>query len=102
VIVVAEGFATGASIRMATGLPVLVAFDCGNLLPAAAAHGKARFIWAADNDLKTPGNPGITKATAASKALGGKVVAPPIAGDFNDLHLEQGLGAVMDWIYGAL
>ena len=34
-IVVAEGFATGASIHEATGLPVAVAFDAGNLEPVA-------------------------------------------------------------------
>ena len=34
-IVIAEGFATGASIHEATGLPVAVAFDAGNLEPVA-------------------------------------------------------------------
>ena len=36
-IVIAEGFATAASIREATGLPVVIAFDCGNLGPVAKA-----------------------------------------------------------------
>lgn len=101
-IVVAEGYATAASIHIATSLPVLVAFDCGNLLPAAKALTASRWIWAADNDEKTHGNPGVTKANAAAKELGGKVAVPTIAGDFNDLHLEQGLEAVAGIIYGAL
>ena len=34
-LVIAEGFATAASIREATGLPVVIAFDAGNLGPVA-------------------------------------------------------------------
>lgn len=108
-LVIAEGYATGASVRLATGLSVLVAFDAGNLLPAAkqfvseqAKGVKRALIWAADNDEKTPGNPGVTKATAAAKELGGRVVVPNIAGDFNDLHIAEGLGAVATIVYDAL
>ena len=36
-ILVAEGYATGASLHQATGLPVAVAFDAGNLKPVAVA-----------------------------------------------------------------
>lgn len=54
VIILAEGFATGASLREATGLPVAVCFDAGAL--AGVAKGmrgrylNARIVIAADND----------------------------------------------------
>ena len=54
VLVVAEGYATAASIFEATGLPVAVAFDAGNLAPVAAALRKryktANILIAADAD----------------------------------------------------
>ena len=37
---IAEGYATAASLHEATGLPVIVAFDAGNLLPVAQAIHK--------------------------------------------------------------
>ncbi|HRQ59181.1 MAG TPA: DNA primase, partial [Azoarcus taiwanensis] len=37
ILLVAEGYATAASLHEATGLPVAVAFDAGNLLPVAEA-----------------------------------------------------------------
>lgn len=53
-IVLCEGFATGAAIREATELPVVVAFDAGNLKPVAKAlrdkYPQARIVIAADND----------------------------------------------------
>lgn len=52
--IICEGFATGCSIRTATALPVIVAFDAGNLEPVARAMRKkyplSRFIIAADHD----------------------------------------------------
>jgi putative DNA primase/helicase len=80
-VVLCEGYATGASIHMATRLPVLVAFDCGNLLPAAQSYasgpnGKLKWIVAADNDEKTVGNPGLTKAFEAAHFLDGRLAAP--------------------------
>jgi putative DNA primase/helicase len=53
-ILLCEGFATGASLHEATGLPVAVAFDAGNLLPVAqalaAAYRGARILVCADDD----------------------------------------------------
>jgi putative DNA primase/helicase len=40
-----EGYATGAALHEATGYPVAVAFDAGNLLPVAQALRK-RYPWA--------------------------------------------------------
>jgi putative DNA primase/helicase len=35
-----------------------------------------KMVVAADNDTETEGNPGLTKARAAAKAVGGRVVIP--------------------------
>lgn len=88
-IIICEGYATGASLNTATGLLVLCAMSAGNLEAVAKAvraayPGKKIFI-AADNDVKTPGNPGLTAAKKAAQAVGGFLAVPPIAGDFNDL-----------------
>lgn len=93
---IAEGFATGASLHGAYGLPVIVAFDAGNLLSVAQAY-RARYpnipiTLCADNDRKTPGNPGVTKAKeVAAKVVGIDLIIPefpdnaPIElSDFND------------------
>lgn len=80
VLLLCEGYATGATLRMATGEAVAVAFNAGNLLPVALAlRGKfprTRIVVCADNDRFTPGNPGVTAATAAAKAVRGQVVVP--------------------------
>jgi putative DNA primase/helicase len=80
-IVVAEGYATAATVHEATGFAVAVAFDAGNLQPVAEVlAGKylgAEIIIAADNDEGTDGNPGLTAASAAARVVGGRVVAPP-------------------------
>jgi putative DNA primase/helicase len=105
VLIVCEGYATGASIHEATGYAVAVAFNAGNLESVALAlHQKypaLQLIMAADDDWKTPGNPGMTKATQAARAVGGRVAVPtfpadrPVkATDFNDLHQLAGLDAV--------
>ena len=67
---ICEGFATGASIHEATGYPVVVAFNAGNLLPVAKAMRKRfpelHLIVCGDDDTKMPGNPGRTKAAVAA------------------------------------
>jgi putative DNA primase/helicase len=89
VLCIAEGYATAASIHEATGHPVAVAFDCGNLLPVAkvlrAKYPHAAITVCADNDTQTAGNPGLTAARAAAEAIGGTVALPPEPfNDFND------------------
>ncbi|MGE8127735.1 PriCT-2 domain-containing protein [Methylobacterium sp. NPDC080182] len=70
VVVLCEGFATGASIHEATGLPVMVCFDAGNLSAVASALRdklpEARIILAADNDVHSPGIPGLDIGGSAS------------------------------------
>jgi putative DNA primase/helicase len=104
-LIVCEGFATGASIRESTGHAVAVAFNAGNLQPVAVAlHAKYPaliIIIAADDDHLTEGNPGLTKARDAAQAVAGLVAVPDFgsnrpdkATDFNDLHQIAGAGAV--------
>jgi len=77
---ICEGYATGATIHMATGHATAVAFDAGNLEPVARAlRGKfprLPMVICADNDTGTPGNPGLTAANAAALAVGAAVAVP--------------------------
>lgn len=79
---IAEGYATAASVHEATGWPVAVAFDAGNLLPVGRAlrerYPQARLVFAGDDDPIRPGNPGRTKAEAAAAALGAVAVFPSL------------------------
>lgn len=83
-ILVCEGVATGATLYAATGRAVAIAFSAGNLQPVATAL-RAKFpdmslIIVADNDVMTPGNPGVTRATQAARAVGGLVAVPRFEG----------------------
>jgi phage/plasmid primase-like uncharacterized protein len=107
-LVITEGYTTGASIHEATGHAVICAMNKGNLLEVTKA---ARELWphlpiivAADNDQFTDGNPGLTKATSAAKAIGARLAVPQFGDltnrptDFNDLAVAQGLDAVREQI----
>lgn len=111
-VILCEGFATGASAHEATGDAVAVAFNAGNLKPVALAlrekYPSLKIIVAADDDYRTEGNPGITKATEAAQAVGGCVAVPDFganrldgATDFNDLHQLRGPEAVRACIEAA-
>jgi putative DNA primase/helicase len=104
-LVIAEGYATGTSIHETTGHPVAVAFHAGNLR-AVAERLRSKFpdlplIVAADDDNNTPGNPGLSKATEAARAVGGLLAVPDFGPDrpdgvtdFNDLVRCHGAEAV--------
>lgn len=106
---IAEGFATGATIHQITGLPVAVAFNAGNL-EAVALSMRAKFpdlaiIVCGDDDWKSDGNPGKTKATAAALAIRAKLALPQFgedrpegATDFNDMAAICGAEAVKEAI----
>lgn len=55
VVLIAEGYATAATLHDATGLPVAVAFDANNMAPVAAALRKryplAKILLCADDDI---------------------------------------------------
>jgi putative DNA primase/helicase len=54
IVLIAEGYATAASLHAATGHPVAVAFDAGNLAPVADAlrkrYPQTKILLCADND----------------------------------------------------
>jgi putative DNA primase/helicase len=113
-LLVAEGYATAASCFEATGRPVAVAFDAGNLAHVVRVlRGRwpaVRLAVCGDDDRataeRTGRNPGREKATAAARLVRGVAVFPePLpegASDFNDLHRAAGLDAVRERIESAL
>lgn len=114
VILVAEGYATAASLHEATGYPVAVAFDAGNLDKVARAlrqhYPAALLVLCGDDDqatyTKTGNNPGKIKATAAAVAVQGVAIFPADLAadksDFNDMHQAHGLDAVRDCVLSAI
>ena len=106
VLLIAEGYATAASLHQATGRPVAVAFDAGNLAHVAKAlrqqYRSALIVLCGDDDrdteARTGTNTGRVKAEAAARAVRGLAVFPeglPDGGsDFNDMHQAQALQAV--------
>ena len=71
-LLVCEGWATGATLNMATGYPVACAMNAGNLCAVAESlrvrYSAISIIVCGDNDHQTAGNPGITKAKEAAAA----------------------------------
>lgn len=111
VIVICEGYSTGASIHMATGYCVVVAFDAGNVPTVAKLmrqqFGRATIVVAADNDQwheDGKQNDGVHYARQASITTGGLLAVPKFTRlsdkptDFNDLHVLEGLNAVCNQI----
>lgn len=84
-VLIAEGFATAASLFEATWNYTIIAFDAGNLEPVAKIirqqYPTARIVICADND---DSGTGQIKANQAAFAVNGLVAMPPITGDFND------------------
>lgn len=116
-IILAEGFATAASVHEATGKPVVVAFDAGNLKAVSekllnVLPENVPVYFAADQD---PNQTGLHKAQAAAEVWGerAQILLPEfsdkqiaefqqkfgenkIPTDFNDLHKLAGLDAVRE------
>ena len=104
-ILIAEGFATAATLYDATGNAVVIAFDAGNLEPVAKVirdkFPTARIVIAGDNDQFTDGNPGRTAAEAAAKPVGATVLLPTFEDvtdrptDWNDFVSHYGQQALI-------
>jgi hypothetical protein len=109
-LILCEGYATGASIYEALELPVVVCFDAGNLAPVLESIKTTRpetliYIFA-DNDAYTvingkPSNKGLETAFKLQAKYPGVMVVFPqfedisrLPKDFNDLHQLEGLDAV--------
>ncbi|RDK01625.1 AAA family ATPase [Paraburkholderia lacunae] len=104
-LLICEGFATACSLHEATGFPVAAAMNAGNLLNVAKAwrakYPRVRIVICADDDAETAGNPGMTKALEAARAVGALLAVPDFgpdrpgrSSDFNDLHALDGLDAL--------
>jgi Uncharacterized protein conserved in bacteria len=112
-VIVSTGFGTAATIHLATGKPVIVAFNDNNLQAVAEEFKKifpdrSQAIFG-DDDKHLPllpvplANSGREKATTAAESVGGIAVFPRFAAgteptkefsDFNDLQRQQGIRAV--------
>ena len=119
-VVIAEGFATAASIHQATGQPVIVAFDAGNIVKVSETLARnlpsdTKVTIAVDNDAS---GKGLHSARQAAALFGGRAVAiepefsmqqiqkfqqtagldkqgrPKLPSDYNDLHQVAGIDAV--------
>ena len=114
VLLIAEGYATAASLHEATGYPACMAIDAGNLAHVArAVRGRlkqARILICGDDDrdteARTGRNPSREKATEAAQTVRGLAVFPeglPDGGsDFNDLAQHACPEAVRSVIENAL
>jgi Uncharacterized protein conserved in bacteria len=103
--IIAEGYATAASLHESTSYCVHIAFNCHNLKSVTEVIRKkypdANLIIAADDDHMTNGNPGLSKAKEAAIKFGGALAVPDFGEnrgsndtDFNDLHQLKGPFAV--------
>ena len=119
-LLVAEGYATAASVHEATGLPVAVAFDAGNLPHVARElrrlHPALPLLVCGDDDKGTEArkgkNPGRIKATEAAEAVAAPgataaAVFPTFepgqdGKDFNDLATLAGAEAVRQQVLAAV
>lgn len=79
-LLLAEGYATASTLYEATGHATACAFNAGNLPPVARAlrakFPTLRIIVCGDQDTETPGNPGLTRAWEAARAVHGWVAIP--------------------------
>ncbi len=114
VLAIVEGYATGATVHEATGWPVAVAFDCGNLLPVTQAlrakYPDARLLVCCDDDYKQKSkNPGKVKGEEAAGQCRGTAVLPrwpdgfaERGSDWNDLAATHGLTEVRKQLHDGL
>jgi phage/plasmid primase-like uncharacterized protein len=105
-VLIAEGYATAATLHELTGRPAIVSFNAGNLMPVALAYRRLypdREIYiAGDNDHRheAEGKPNVgrEKAEETAAAIGGFALLPNFAvddlgSDWNDVARTQGVDA---------
>ena len=119
-VVIAEGFATAASIHQATGQPVIVAFDADNMVKVSETLARnlpsdTKVTIAVDNDAS---GKGLHSAQQAATLFNGRAITiepefsmqqiqkfqqtagmdkqgrPKLPSDYNDLHQLAGIEAV--------
>ncbi len=104
---ICEGVATSLSVHEATGWPIAIAFDAGNLNSVVtlmrAKCPNVRLVIAADNDASGTGQ---SKAIETAQGVGAWLALPPAepgtSADWNDLHASQGLDVVRELLTLAL
>ena len=114
-VLVAEGYATAATIHRETGLAVAVAFNAGNLGPVAEVlrqrYSDKPLVIAGDNDhvkeRQDKPNVGRQKAEDAAARVGGTVLLPTFrpndrGTDWNDLARSQGRGELVEQVAAGL
>ena len=101
VLVIAEGYATAATLAEHGKVPTLAAYDSGNLLSVAASIRERWpdkvIVIAGDDDHRIENNPGREKALAAAEAVDGFAIFPNFSAeqraqgltDFNDLGAQN-------------
>lgn len=99
-VLIAEGLATGQSLRQATGVVVVVAFSASNLPSVArtvrSVAAAATIIICGDDDAA-----GRKYAAIAAKEANARVIFPGQGvNDFNDLHQAHGIDAVRTAVLG--
>jgi putative DNA primase/helicase len=113
VLLIAEGYATAASLHETTGQAVAYAFSANNLGKAGKLlrkhYAKLKILFCADDDYLTDGNPGISAASKASAEIEGSNWTKPDftnadgidqrngkkLTDYNDLAALTGLPLVL-------
>lgn len=113
-ILYAEGYATAASLHQATGVPVVMTVDAGNMVTVSrnlkALYPDTAHIILGEDDFTKTDNKGLNKAREAAAAIDGTYIIPQFTeseraqafagtgsfSDFNDIHSSRGLDAVRD------
>jgi antirestriction protein ArdC/phage/plasmid primase-like uncharacterized protein len=102
-LIIAEGYATAATLSEATGRAAAVAFDAGNLAPVAEAlkakEPERALVIAADDDHAQRKNAGLTRAREAAESVKAELIVPSLSQaekakgltDFNDMAQARGM-----------
>lgn len=112
-ILFAEGYATAATLRELTGLPVVVTFDSGNMPGVAEAYREKypekNLILAGDNDhsKSIEKNVGLQKAQEAAQKIDGYTLLPTFekgasGSDWNDLMQSKGKAFVTEMLQSGI
>lgn len=109
-ILITEGYSTASSVNDAMGMPVVAAFDSGNLLHVAKnlreKYPDVPILIAGDNDehnlhnLMIQENTGLKAAKAAAEAVNGAYVIPMFSGEDRDRYKDRGINGLQeltDW-----
>ncbi len=110
-VVIAEGYATTATIAKHGKVSVLAAYDSENLLSVATAirerWSDKMIVIAGDDDHQSENNSGREKALAAAKSVGGVAIFLRFSAeerakgltDFNDLPISESVRKFF-WLLG--